>query len=349
MNSNEFNGGEGGEDFNKLMEIAAGGGQEPIVEQIPERFGDVAFDTFNKALVEATGGAVQDFNSLKEVIAAKGRLSEMEQSFNTLKQQEEAFRGGPKYANELVEKIDKMFKDGATEDSIQEFIKLQRMNVSEMDDESVLKTLYKKEFPQFTDDELDEMLKEEFDGSSLKLKKAAIEGRKKLEEMKVNIQEPENIRMQKIQGEQAKARFENWVKVNAAVWGKKESHSFDLQIGDASTKLNFALPIDTREHITLEVSKYAAQNKIPATQEGLKHLQDVAERMLFFKHGKEILSTLFRDVSAKTKEEILSAMHNVSSQDRGDGGNKGPVTKKLSPAEEQRARILKEGMNGSWR
>lgn len=349
MNDNMDNGQSfEGEDFDALAQFAAGGEQQPEPTALPEKFGNVAFVEFEKAIVEATGGTVKGFEDFKQVLASREKFSTLEKDYQTLKEQEQAFKGGPKYANELSQKIDDMYRNGVSEDNIMDFIKLQRMDVNAMDDKDVMKNVFKREYPQFSDEELDQMIEEEFDGSSLKLKKAAIEGRKTLEQLKVNIQEPENVRMQKAQTEQLQARFTKWATVTDTVWGKKEQHTFDIEIGDDKSAFNFAVPEETRKVLSIELAKYATQHGIPATAEGFKALQEVGERMLLFKHGKEIMATLFRDVDAQTRSKILANVHNTNPAGRGDGGQKKDINLNLSEAELQKKRIAQEGMSGRW-
>jgi len=338
-----------GEDFDALIDLGNGGGAQPEPPAFPEKFGNIAFKDFENALVEATGGTVKDFNGFQEAISVREKYSALEKEYQQLKSQEEAFKGGPKYANDLTKKIDDMYRNGVSEDGIMDFIKLQRMNVTEMEDRDVMKALYKRDFPQFSDEELDEAIAEEFGDSGIKLKKAAIEGRKALEQLKVNIQEPENVRMHNAQVEQLQARLQKWHTVTDTVWGKKEQHSFQFQIGEEKTGFNFAVPEDTRKTLAVEIAKYATQNQIPATQEGFQLLQDVGERMLLFKHGKEIMQTLFRDVDAQTRAKILGSVHNVNPTGRGDGGQKKEINFNLSDAEKQKAQIAKDGMSGGWR
>ena len=350
MNDNTDNGGSfEGEDFDALAQLAAGGQQQPEPTALPEKFGNVAFNDFNTALVEATGGTVKGFDDFKQVIAAKEKLSTLEKEYQTLKQQEEAFKGGPKYANELSQKIDDMYRNGTPEDSIMDFIKLQRMDVAAMEDKDVMKNIFKREYPDFSDEELDQAIAEEFGESGIKLKKAAIEGRKQLEQLKVNIQEPEHVRTQKAQTEQLQARFAKWNTVTDTVWGKQEQHTFDIEIGDDKSSFAFAVPEETRKVLAVEIAKYATQHQIPATSEGLAVLKDVGERMLLFKHGKEIMATLFRDVDAQTRAKILANMHNTNPAGRGDGGQKKPVNLNLTESELQKKTIAEQGMNGGWR
>lgn len=336
------------DDFANLLNSVNAPADDTNGMQLPDRIGELALGDFEKLLAEATGGSVANYGQFKEAVTAKEKYAELEQKLNGLQQQAEQFAGGPKYANELVQKIDEMFKNGLAEDNIYEFLKYQKLDVDNMNDEDALRSVLRYQFPSFSNEEIDEMLQEEYNGSSLKMKKAAIEARQKLKEIKVNLSEPENVRVQKIKQQEDDRKVRNWQHVMNAVWDAKENYSFNLKVGEKENVLNFALPKETRQALSIEMSKIAAMNNIPPTQEGMKHLQEIAERMIMYQHGKDILTTLIRDISSKTRQEVLGAVHNVDIVHRGSNVQNAPQRQK-SAFEAQKERIAKEGMNGQWR
>jgi hypothetical protein len=337
--------------FNNLLNefnAPEGGGEQ---SQLPQNIGTLPMNKFEELLVEATGGKLNNYSEFQEALTAKEKYQELQQKLGHAETQLNEYKGGPKYSNELVQKLDEMYRNGVPEDNIQEFIRLQRMDVEKLSDKEVMKMVYSKDYPGIKDEELDQLLEDEYgdlDGiGGIKMKKAAIDGRKKLSDMKVNIAEPEHIRMQKTEEAQAVKRFQNWEKVVNSVFNK-ESHEFKLDVGGKESVLNFTLPESSRQKLNIEVTRYATMNNIPPTKEGLAQLQDFAERTLLFAYGKEIMGTLMRNASANTRQEELARVHNIEITRSGENRTTN-VNVKKSPLEEQRERLNKEAMNGQWR
>ena len=341
------------EEFANLLTEIQGDNSNADMPEMPEKFGELDRPSFEKLLEEASGGAIKDFGGFRQAITAQEKYAELQQKLSQTEQQLQLNSGGPKYANDFVKKVDEFYRNGVPEEQIKEFIRVQELNVDELSDADVLKTMYKREYPTLTNDELDQLIEDEFgdlDGiGGTKLKKAALDGRKKLSEMKVNLSEPEHLRMQKAAQQEAESRMKNWHQLTKTVYENKEQHQFSIPVGEDNVSLNFTVPKEFRQTLSFELAKYATMNKIPATKEGLAALNDFAERSIFFRYGKEIMATMFRDTQAGTKNEVLSKVHNVEITRNGNGGQQTSVKKTLSKAEEQMSRLAKEGMQGKWR
>lgn len=324
---------------------------QPEEQQLPPSIGDIPIDKFESLLVEATGGSINNYSQFQEAITAKDKYAELQEKLGYLENQLTEYQGGPKYSNELVQKLDEMYRNGIPEDNIQEFIKLQRMNIDEISDKDVMKMVYSKEYPGLKEDELEQLLEDEYgdlDGiGGVKIKKAAIEGRKKLQQMKVNLQEPEALRMQKAAEAEAEKTFNNWHKVVNTIMNKPQ-HEFKIDLGGKESVLNFSLPEAAREKINVEIAKYATMYKIPPTKEGMAHLNDFAERTLLFQYGKDIIATFMRNVAANVRMEELAKVHNIELVRRADG-KETKVQSKKTPYEQQMDRLAREGMEGKWR
>jgi len=324
--------------------------QEPTTEapQYPEKIGELNLSDFESLLEEASGGSIKQYGELKEALSAKDKYAELQGKLQELEQRSKLYEGGPQYANPLVQKLDEFYKNGVPDNQIEEFLAVQKMDVDNLGDVDVVKMLMKREYPALTSEDLDRLIEDQYgdleDIGGIKLKKDALDGRKKLAELKVNLSEPEHLRVQAASRKQAEERFNNWNRLTTTLYGKKETHEFNVDVGDEKHSVNFPIPNEFRGLLAAELARYATTNEIPPTRDGLNALNDFAERSILFRYGKEIMATLFRDAAAKTKEGVLSKVHNIELTRSGDGGQKKETQKKLSAWEEQKRKMLKQDM-----
>lgn len=317
-------------DFQQLLNSVQNTGEAPELE-LPDTIGELPLENFNKAIHEATGGQLQDYKSLNEVVGLKAKYQELQEKLGRLEVERQEYSGGPKYGNELSAKIDDLVKHGATNEQIAEFVRLQSMDLGAMNDLDKVKLHYQNEYKGASEEAILELIAEELgvddlselEGrASAKLMKMAKQANAFLEEQKVTISEPEHIKQQKQLQQQMQQQFGNWQRLLNTTYSGREKHDFTLDLGDDQTYASsFPIPEEFRTHLANEVAKYAVQNNIPVTTEGYAALQDVAERMLFFKYGKEMMAATIRDVMGRTKEEVLRSNHNVETIGRGSGGN----------------------------
>jgi len=341
------------EEFAALQQELLGGQQSLEQPQLPEKIGELGREDFEKLLEEASGGTIKNFNDFKEVTNYRSERTELQNKLKEYEQISKLNEGGPKFANELVQKLNDFYSNGVPEEQIYEFLRVQKMNVEELADMDVLRMKYNKEYPGLTDDDFEKLIDAEFGDlegiGGLKMKKAAMVGRKELAELKVSLSEPEHLRMQKTVQEQQENRFKNWHTLLNATQGNKEQTQFKVPVGDDVHEINFAVPKEYRDLLSREMAKYATMHNIPATKEGIAALDDFAQRSIMWKYGTEIMATLFRDVQATTKDQILGKVHNIEITPTGTGGNKAPIPSKKTPMQEAISKIAKEGMNGAWK
>lgn len=350
-NGNVDNGSGLPEEFASLLNESQGDASGDNNLQVPEKIGELPLEQFNKILGEASGGAINDYNAFQKVVSLQEKYSSLENENKSLHERMKVFEGGPKFENELVDKLNSMYKSGATDEQIYRFLEMQKIDIDAMSDMDVVTRMYKEEYPEFTPEEIQELIKDEFGDleevrGKAKLRKAAADGRSKLAEMKVNVSEPESVRKQKAAQSELESKFKNWNVVTNSLYGKKEKHEVNLTVGDQKVNIPISIPEDVRGKLSVEIAKYAVQNNIPPTKEGMAHLQEYAERSMMFLYGKQILETLFRDTKAQTTQELLQKFHNSSPTNRGTGGNGNPnptvITKEKTGLEKLKEQRNKE-------
>ena len=309
--------------------------------ELPEKIGELPIGDFEQLLGQATNGVIGNYNQFQEALSARDKLGELNEKLARLQVQNQELSGGPKYANDLVAKIDEMYRGGVPQQQINEFIRMQNVDVANMSDVEIVKMAYKQDYPNMTSEEIEQLLEEDFGDlegmGGIKLKKEAVNARKKLEQLKVDLAEPEHIRQQKAKQSEMDATFRNWSTLLGRMYENKQVQAFDVQLGDNQHSIEFNIPDEFRPLLAQELAKYATTQNIPVTNKGLEQLQDFAERSIMFKYGKDILAKVIRDISAETKSGELRRLHNVEPISRGE--QKTHVKKELTGLEKTRSKM----------
>lgn len=293
------------------------------------KFGGIDEAAFNKALVEATGGQVADFGALKQALALRSKYSELETSYNSLKAKAEV----SPYANEMVEQINSLYKQGASEAEVRHFLALQSMDFSAMSDRDVIleqrlrkspKGVTKEDLMAVLEDDYRGMLPDPDDEDSkgnpslaAKFKIEAAMARQELEGLKVKSAVPESVQQVRAQQQRMQELSGKWHQVlNALINSRKEiPFAFKDEKARLDYSYNFPVPTDQNQAIIEQAVNYMIQNQVPLTEQGLDTAMQFVERARFMAFGPQMIEAAVRHAvaqAAQTNAQAYAGLNNFA-------------------------------------
>jgi hypothetical protein len=303
------------QDLNAAAEALMGESPE-----VPEKlsFGEteIPFSDVESKLREVVG--VEDF-SLSKVKDTFSGYRELQEKYQEL----EASAQMNPFADSYVEKINELRKGGKDWSHIQEWVRVQNMDFESMSPEQVIMQRMKMERPDFDDSDLKILFEEQFptpeadeegevdqkslDRRKVKLKEAAREARKYLEEQKSELSTIEQAPKE----DPVKPYQDAWSKVLPArlpqTFDELEFDTGDAQLGAIKYK-----PKMDMNQLSQMMTQWAAQNKVDLTNEGLEQVYQTAYQMIIANEFQDIMNATINDLSAKLTRRTAREEANTS-------------------------------------
>lgn len=299
---------------------------------IPEKIGEFETEKYFGAMNALTEGKVKNYNDFQEVLSVKDRYSQLEKQYHEL----DAKSKISPYASDLVKELNEMQSKGATVEQMEFFLGLQKIDLANIQDANAIKLAKKLTLNGLTDEQVQQWYEDTYgDGETLtgsqqvKILEDAKAARETLAKVKKDAGQPPAVLQQKQAQEQFQKRFNFWDNVMQKTFGQKEKHSIEVSLGkdaqgqESSLKYDFPIPAETRKEIALEVAKNAAKNGYGNNEDGYKAAQNLAEVMLWAKHGKDIVANAVRHAKSNVTQAVLQEQHNV--RNLGQDGKGDPI------------------------
>lgn len=309
---------------------SGGASQEPVV---PEKIGDLESSKYFEATSTLTEGKIKDFKTLQETLSIRDKFGEL----NTKYQELEAKSKISPYASDLVKELNEMQGKGATLEQMEFFLGLQKIDLATIDDAKAIKLAKKLSLSGLSDEDVQQWYEDTYgvasEGETLsgaqkvKIGEDAKAARENLAQVKKDAGQPPAVLQQKQAQERFQKAYNWWGNVMEKTFGQKEKHSTEVSLGkdkdgnESVLKYDFPIPAETRKIIAAEVAKNAAKNGWLNNQEGYAQAQELAEVMLWAKHGKEMLVNAVRHAKSNVTQQVLQEQYNVKPLGQSDKGD----------------------------
>lgn len=210
----------------------------------------------------------------------------------------------PQYANDIARQVDEMYRKGATTAEVNNFFRLQSVDLSNMKSEELVKEGLKYEYPNLSAEDLTELYDEMYGegvGAKAKREKDASDFRKKIAEMQQSAKEPAKEQDRIAKEARQKQLSSDWTAVSEAVADKqlKEvSLEFPTEDGQAH---KFAFPVDDGvKAAMIEAGReFALAHNLSLDKSSIPKIQEHMKRVAFYLKGPEIFEAGIRDAVAK--------------------------------------------------
>lgn len=314
-------------------QISDGGAPSEI--PIKEVYANVKTVDLEKALGEATGGKL---TSARDVFGLVQKAETLERLSKENAELMAKVNQNP-YANEKAKRINEMYASGATEAEVENFLRMQRIDISKMSSMEKVRQSYKMMYPDMNDADIDEYLKETYgdvdeeamSGSAkIKLRKDAEIAAEQLKKMQVNASETDSERKNKVLAQQHKAMSEGWGRVLTARFGNQKAIEIELPIGDGKSvfKVDFEIPEATKKFALQQLQATAVQSGWKLDVDTLNNQgAQMLENLVFALHGREILAKAVANAQKggvmQTRKEMagMSKKEGKETQQHGSGDN----------------------------
>lgn len=277
--------------------------EQPQTQQLPEKVGDWKLDEYNQILQKGLGEGYS-YTRIKQLEEAEKRAQELEMSYKKIAERKLA---------PLAEKINDLYERGASDQEINHFLEMQKIDPAKMSNLDKLRMLVKSENPEFTPEEVDAILEEELGElptdeenlspkTSALLKKKAKEAEQKIADMKVRAGEPENVRKAREQEAQMKNLHLAWEDAapkltpkEIEVGGNKMPLSQDMQ----KVYMGFL----QQRGAQLSMESLGKKGKA-YSDEIAKTLAEEGKRYMMYHFGEQMIAKAVEDAKKNTQSAI---------------------------------------------
>lgn len=175
--------------------------------ELPIKFGEIDYEQFNTALVEATNGGLSSIEELRQALGLKDDYEATKKERDLLAEQVSQ----DPFANEYVKGLNTLLKSNATQKEIDIFTRVQKIELDNLSAKETLQMKISLDNPELSDDEVNALINEQYgeddddrsDYQKGKMKIAATKARKSLSELKISSKEPDSVK-------QEAARAKKW-------------------------------------------------------------------------------------------------------------------------------------------
>jgi hypothetical protein len=279
----------------------------------PQKIGDIDFASFEKSLVEATGGKFKNYGEMQNAIKRLESLSEIESKYSQLEQQS---KQSP-FSNDFVKKINDMYQSGASDNEIERFFKLQRVNVAEMSNVDKIRQQYQFQFPEMSVEQIDGLIEEKYGttnteemsaAKSAQLLIDAKDAEAKLKEMIVESGQSESVRKTQATQEAFKKQAEGWGRVLQSSKALFDKVNLEFEIDkDKKMSIGFDVPAEAKGQYMMQLINTAASNGMPFTKDTFKQLQSQYESMVMAFHWKDVMTQMLKSAVVDVKKQVAGA------------------------------------------
>lgn len=315
------------QDVQELVNSFQDNSQVEATLDVPEKIGDLDFDQFQSAIVEATGQKVNSYQELQELIKIRDEFDQVRQERDHLSQLSEL----SPFENDLVKQVNTLFKSNASMEEVQQFISIQSLDVDNMDNLEALKLHLKKELgPQYTQSEINALIEEKIEDfgdledednyiGRAKLKQAASLAKQELAKMKVDIGLPESVKKQRQEQEAYTRRLTKWNDVNSQLLGSKSTHSisYELPSGDKGS-IDFPVEKEVMLQFAAAAANAAAASGLPIDRKSYDEgIMPYVDQLIWGKYGPQILAQALGSKVNEARDKANQEYANVNPLDRG--------------------------------
>jgi len=290
------------------------GGQQPEGQPGVEQTGQAA-EVKTSQDVQVSPFEQIGFKNADEVLSLKTNFQEMKAEYDKMKAQSEV----SPFANPLAERLNGLLKENAPVPAIMNFIKLQSIDLDTIPDSQAIREKMQIEYPTLTSEEIDAQMQDQYgemgeDAAqnakvSAKLKIAAQEAKKWLQEQKVATTNPEQEAKAQEQKAKAEQFQQNWARMAEQISESDNNLSFAVNKrevgGDYSFEFKPSIKPEDQAEISKMLTAYAVNNNIPLTEDGLRVLSEYKQHLLFNIYREEFLAEMAADVHASTVESFV--------------------------------------------
>lgn len=271
---------------------------------------------FNAVFQEQLGLPLED---------VRARISE----YDVLKGEVEQYKAQSQikpYANDFVEKLNDLFKSGATPDHVLRFTQIQNLDVSKMSPEQAIKTQYQLQNPTLSaedvdflvESELGELPNEEEDPEGflkakklrdIKAKMKSEDAKKFLESQKTDLSQIKNP-----ETEQRRALETGWSQVLGQV--VKDTPSIDLKV-DLENGAYYTIPEGFKPKLSKEQSD-AIRNSVlnnlvsqgvQLNEQGLQMAKQLYDSSVRIVTQDQILRAVIEDMAASVEQQVIARLN----------------------------------------
>lgn len=287
-----------------------------IIEQGQQVEGTPQAPDFNAVFQEQVGLPLEDVRArISEYDVLKGRVEQFEAQSQI-----------KPYANDFVEKLNDLFKSGATPDHVLRFTQVQNMDVSKMSPEQAIKTQYQLQNPTLSaedvdflvESELGELPNEEEDPEGfLKAKKLRdIKAKMKSEDAKkfLESQKTDLSQIKSPETEQRRALETGWSQVLGQV--VKDTPIIDLKV-DLENGAYYTLPEGFKPKLSKEQSE-AIRNSVlnnlvsqgvQLNEQGLQMAKQLYDSSVRIVTQDQILRAIIEDMAASVEQQVIARLN----------------------------------------
>ncbi len=262
------------------------------------------------AVFKAIDPELDDFPKLREAI-------QQNKEYRTKIQEYE--RSPVSYANELVQELDSMYKEGATDDDVDNFLRVQRMDISKMQDLDAVKIQMKMEHPTMTDEMVEGMLQEEFGSLDYeemtpyqkgKLTIKAKTAKEAIAKYKKEVKTSTVGVSRKQQQEAINAKAAQWLKVINVFLANIKEFPIPLALKDKKpfAQIKIALLPEFKQQLAFQIAQFALNSNLAMDKTAPPLIQDFIKRSMYFAFGDYIVEETIKHAS----DEKLRNFHNIN-------------------------------------
>lgn len=242
----------------------------------------------------------------------KERFDNKFSSIDEIKSALEARTEQPKieYANEMVEQLDKMVRDGW---SIEEYMSVYSKDYNSLDDEQVIKEAMRFDDKDLSGEDLDFLFDSEYGYDTeidddkdvrlkqIKIKKEAAKARQKLNEFKESYQ-PKSRQEQVSQQQQYAQVQERW---------SKAIESANISEITSDSNFRYEVPQDALSEVKNEVKDLSQYFNKYVNPDGTENVSKLIEDQLKVKLFDKAISAAMTMAKSEGREEVVSNRDNV--------------------------------------
>ena len=322
--------------------------------QTPKTFAGIEMEKLNAALVEATGQEGVTIDHFNQIPKLQQDLTQVQQEYQSYKTKIENTRRHP-----LAEQINKLHRDGATDDEISQLLRLSTMPLDQMSNEDRIKLQYQMQHPGLSSTDIDLLLKanlgdpnadglEDAQRAAIKAKysEAGIQAKVFLNDKKVKAGEPQSVLTAQENRRKDLEISQSWQRLSGHAVNSLDKLSWNFGDKDNPIQFDFPLPAGAQEVVRKMTSDFAISqykngnltlNENDFESKTLPALQGFAQKAVMFRYGDQILANVAKHIQAEVTKRVVKANAGL-----GGGGQGGKAE-----AEELRKKMRDQYIKGS--
>lgn len=334
MDGNEQNHEELGNPQDFLNSLQGNGEAPTDQPAIPEKIGEIPTEDFLNGVSGYTEGKIKSLEDFNNVLSYQDKFSKLQQEYEQIKAQSQI----SPFANDFTQEINRLVKDGASQEEVVHFIQLQQMDVDAMSDKQAIIMAKKLSLKgnQMTDAKLEQWYEQTYGNpldedddepkpltakQEMDIIEAGQSARQSLFQLKVDSGEPASVVRQRKAQQSFESSYQKWGEVISGSIGKQDVQQFTAELlGDANKDENgnqkvlgidYKIPEQTKNFIVQQTAQYAAQNNLRFTEEDFGKVQNFAKWLMWGELGPQIYAAGIRDAYAKANQTVTKQHHNV--------------------------------------